>query len=138
MRAPSFDLADILADAGVGTQKATAGWGIYVSRLPDSPDTVVALFDSGGPRPLLNSPIDLPTVQVKVRGTVNGYDAAYVKALEVRDQLHGIARRDVGDTHYMLIAAYSDPSLVEYDENQRPIVACNFAIHRRGPAGPWR
>lgn len=138
MRAPSVDLSDMLAEAGVGVIAAESGWGIYTTRLPDTPDTAIALMDTPGLAPEIVQPIDRPVVQVLVRGTANGYDEAYAKAMGVRDRLHSMGRVTVGDTEYMFIHVFSDVGLIEYDENQRPVIAANYAITRRVPAGPWR
>ena len=73
------DFSGILVTAGVGTIGATSGWRIGVAVEPDGsgiPDTTITLFDTGGFSPNPKWIIDEPSVQIRVRGSPNGYQAA--------------------------------------------------------------
>ena len=128
----SLDLADLLATAGIGTQAATTGWGIYVSKEPTSPDTVITLFDEGSftanPNPKFL--LDNLAVEVRVRGAIFGYSAAYAKIQEVKDELLGKAAITVNGSSYKGFWMLGDISLVNYDEANRPILTSRFIVAR--------
>lgn len=123
----------MLAEAGVGTLAGERGWAIYAIQEPTSPDTCITVYDTGGFPPTLNrDPVRAPTVQVRVRGTVGGYRAAYAKVHEAVTQLHGRCRQVRGATEYMLVRQMSDVAFLEVDEKGRPVLVVNFMAYRQG------
>ena len=135
MQSPAVDMADILESSAIGAGDigASSGWSIHVSTIPDdsnTPDTVIGLFDYGGGQPIANYTYDYPSVQVRVRGAKAGYQAAWTKANEIKEALHGLANETWNGTRYIQILCTSDVMFVGYDENHRPILTVNFEIHR--------
>jgi len=135
MQAPSVDIADILESSavGAGTIKASSGWSIHVSIIPDdsnTPDTVIGLFDYGGGQPIANYTYDYPQVQVRIRGAKAGYQVAWAKANEVKEALHGLTNETWNSTRYIQILCTSDIMFIGYDKNHRPMFSINFSIHR--------
>ena len=128
----SKDMADVLQTAGLGTQAATSGWGIYVSKEPTTPDTTITLFDEGSFSANANAKflLDHLSVEVRVRGVPFGYSAAYTKMQEVKDELLGRAAETVNGSEYIGIWMLGDISLQNYDENNRPILQARFLISR--------
>lgn len=130
MNPPSEDIKDILVDQSIGTFKATTGWSIQISKMPDSPDTCVGVFDQPGLEPETKFRYDRPGVQVLIRGAKMGYVAAYAKAEDVKEALHGRDNEAWNGTRYLQILAESDPIPMGYDDNNRPLFSVNFLIHR--------
>ena len=126
MRSPAIDVKDVLDDAALGT----FGTDLFVSKLPDSPDACVCVFDTGGFAPESGYVYERPTVQVQVRGAVGAYEAAYNKAVAVKNALHDLHNQSWGVSRYIGIWAMSDVLHLGYDDKNRPLFSVNFRIHR--------
>lgn len=119
---------DLLVTAGVGTRGATSGWGIYAGKEPKTPHTTVTLFATGGLVPNPKWLLDEPTFQVRVRGTAGGYEAAFDKAVEVKDALLGLPSQTIGTTRWVSVLMPNDITNIGYDENERPRFTLNFRL----------
>ena len=119
------DLAQILQLSGIGT----IGADIFLGRLPDSPDNVVALFPTGG------FPQDLPlpdvrmTVQVLVRD--ESYRAAYERIWRIYNLLDGGQRGRFIQSptgRRMVAQAMQPPQSLQDDESRRSIFVFNLSV----------
>jgi hypothetical protein len=133
-----------LTVAGLCSSSGMNGYTLIKSWLPDSsaiPDRVVALIETGGFAPMLPVEIDQPTFQVKVRGNVAaatsaGYSGARAEAESIKNELHGLGAillptsSAAGARYYVQIAAQQEPALLHYDQQQRPVIVCNFRAMR--------
>jgi len=135
---PSEDIKDILVGAGIGTFAGTSGWGIYISREPETPDTVVTIYDTGGDPPSPKFLLDFPTVQVRIRGARQDYKNAFVKAQSVKDALLGVGQTTVNGTLYVGITQIGDINFIAYDDSERPIFTTNWQIIREPTTGTHR
>jgi hypothetical protein len=131
------DIKDMLEDSsiGAGTFKATTGWSIHLTEMPDdgnTPDTCIAVLDTGGPRPDPDPDKNIgnPTFQILVRGARMGYQDAWDKAYEILQSLHGKHGEDWNSTRYIQIFATSDILRLGYDESRRPLLSINFSVMR--------
>ena len=119
---------DVLVIAGVGTFAATSGWSITVGNLPVSPNTAIAVEQTGGfpsnPKYLL----DYPNIQVLVRGAPNGYVEAKAKILAVKDALLGLPTQVVNGDKWVMVKALGDIASLGYDTNNCPIFSMNFTL----------
>lgn len=120
-------LDDILArlDAESVTGGAT-GWETSISFLPDAPNKVIAVFETGGDVPEMamggvNYP--KPTFQIRIRGDVFEYQDARTKAQEA---LVALQRHQVNDQIFM--AVQSAPLSLGNDKNDRPNMTINFRV----------
>lgn len=138
MSSPSEGIRDLLVAAGIGTYAATTGWSIHISKQPDKPDTAITIYDSGGrpknPRWLL----DFPTVQVRVRGLVNGYLAARAKCEDIDNALVGLPSQDLNGDRWTMLTQISAPTFLGYDENQRPEFSMNYQLTIEPASGTYR
>ncbi len=128
MQPPCKDIRDMLI-AEIPESDIDAS-DIHLSRLPATPDALVAVLDQAG-----SPPEDLilyykPKVQVLVRGDPAQYQTAYERAQLIQDLLHGYGPVEVNDTHYVGVWATSDIIPVGYDESNRPVFSLNFMVHR--------
>lgn len=138
MSDPSDGVKDLLVAAGVGIFSAITGWGIYISKEPTTPDTVITIYDTGG-RP--SNPkwlLDYPNVQVRVRGSKGGYQAAYIKMKAVKDALLGLPSQTVGGDQWVAVNEIGGIILLHYDENDRPILVSNYELIIEPAAGTHR
>ncbi len=138
MKSTSEDMKGVLVSASVGTFAATSGWAIFIGQEPTSPDTVVTLFDAGGSSPNPKNLLDNPNIQVRIRGAVNGYQAAYTKALAVRDALLGLTKRTINNTVYVGVYQMGDIMFIGFDDNSRPLFVTNWRIYREPSSGTYR
>lgn len=128
MTAPSVGVKDILVTAGVGvfTSPSSSDWAIKISKVPDAPDKVIVLFDSGGlpanPRWLL----DYPDVTVIVRGTV--YVDTYAKMKAVMDALLGYPPGAVNGDNWDGVIMRVAPAFIGYDQKDRPQFSATFGL----------
>lgn len=133
------DLKDVLETASIGTFAATSGWGIYISKEPDTPDTTITLYPYGSPvEPNPKFLIDYLNVQARIRGDVQGYAAAQTKAQAVKDALLGLTAQTVNTSKYIGVWMNTDIFLLRYDDNDRPILVINFRVIREPASGTYR
>lgn len=133
-----------LTAAGLCSSSGLNGYVLVKSWLPDSTvlaDRVVAIVETGGFAPMLPVEIDQPTFQVKVRGNVAAatsaaYSGARAQAQSIKDTLHGLggvllpSSSAAGARYYVQVAAQQEPALLHYDQQQRPVIVCNFRAMR--------
>lgn len=138
MSDPAKGVKDLLVSASVGSFASTAGWGIFIGRLPTSPDTAIACVTTGGISPFPHILLNQPSVQVLVRGAPNGYVAAEAKARAVVDALLGIDSQNVNGDFWGGIRQLGDVASLGYDDRDRPLFTCNFSIIVEPQSGGYR
>jgi len=130
MNAPSQDIATLLEISDIGLTLAS---DLFISREPASPDNCVTLYDTPGSPPVVfmnkNEKYFYPAIQVRIRN--NDYRQGYSLGKQIATMLHGEGQTEINDTYYSLIAAQSEPFLLEYDKNNRAIFIINFNLQRR-------
>jgi hypothetical protein len=128
MNAPAQDIKDILVDASIGL---TFNTNLFVGKEPADVNVLcVTVLDSGGFDSDPNYSYERPTVQVRVRGAVGGYQAAYAKAAQVKSTLHGNTLTEKNNARYIVILCMGDILPLGFDEENRPLFTVNFRIHR--------
>lgn len=130
MTIPSQDIVLHLTNDGV----VSAGWSIFFSRWPSSPDQCIVVNDTGGFDPNPKFMLDFETVQVLVRGELNGYIAAYDKATDIKRSLLGLTGVTLNGVLYIGIWMQSDIVAIGYDEEGRPRLSTNWRLTREAPA----
>lgn len=129
--------------AGYASSTGLGGWVLMKSRLPDStalPDKLVAIIETAGLPSEARTEVDKPGFQLLVRGTSlqrgsSGYSEARSQAQSIKNDLHARGPGALGTTagstqYYVGIWAQQDPFLLEYDAQNRPVIACNFLAQR--------
>lgn len=119
---------DLLEAAGVGTFAATSGWAIYLSKYPAAPNTVIAIYNSGGRAPNPKWALDYPSLNIQVRGAKNGYQAAVTKVQEVKDVLLGLDSQDINGDRWVSVTMPGEPAFLGYDDDNRPMFSLNFRL----------
>jgi len=132
MNAPSQDIKDLL-EASSATTGLIFGSTLFVGQEPDGggvADKVVSIFDTGGGQPDTKRTLKLPTIMIKIRGDVFGYQAGYTLAELIVTTLHAVENTTVNSTRYIYIIAQSDINFLGYDKSNRPMWTINFRIMR--------
>jgi hypothetical protein len=129
MNMPSVDVKDILEEES--SLALTFGTDLYINREPKIPDDCVTIFDTPGSTPAMTMADDsyyYPSVNIRVRGA-KSQDAMSL-AQSIRDKLHGRSHETINDTYYSVMIC-SEPSLLDWDENNRARYIINVEIQRR-------
>lgn len=123
------DIGDYLSSGGIGT----LGVNLFLSMLPDAPDSCVAVFETGG-LPSIHTmngttPIaEYPSVQVICRA--KNYTTARILARDVDFLLNGLRNRTINGVQYKWVQHQQSPFFIMRDENNREEIGCNYNIIR--------
>jgi len=127
MNSPAEDIANILADEGIGT----IATDLFCFEMPSDPDECICTYDTGGFPPQAGYRYDYPTVQIIVRGRRGGYRDIYTIAESIKVLLHGKANFYTDSPNRIVaIWAMGDIITLGNDESGRPLLSLNFRIHR--------
>ena len=130
MKATSIDIASLLeADPDMGL---AVGVNMYIGKEPSTPSQCVTIFDTQGYSPQLNlisQGYEYPSVQIRVRAV--DFQTAWTIIETIKTKLHGLAQQTINGTLYSVIYCASGPALLDWDDNSRARVICNFNIQRR-------
>ena len=139
MPSRAIEMKDLLVLASVGTFNVTDPadndtWSINVARLPEKPDRCIVLYDSGGRAPNPQYLIDYPTVQIKIRGSENDYEALAGgagtdgKVDDVVNALLGLDSQTINGDIWVSVSMIGDRNFIGYDDNGRPLFSLNFQL----------
>lgn len=128
MTAPSIGAKDILVAASIGvfTNPTSSQWAIRISKLTDTPDQVIALFDTGGLPPEPKWLLDYPDISCLIRG--RDYQTAYTKAKAVQDALLGYPAGTVNGDTWAGVIIRSPLTFIGYDEKDRAQFSITFGL----------
>jgi hypothetical protein len=118
-----------LAAANVGSLGST----LFLSRMPDTPDACVTVYESGTGYPLYTlgvggPPVVVTNVQVVARAVREDYPAARTKITAVVAALEAVADGTYDGVRVLRVEQSGRPIPMGYDDNDRPRVAMNFAV----------
>jgi len=120
---PSQGAKDLLAaHAGV------SGWAIEIGAMPDTPNKVIMISDTGGQTPNPKWLLDFPTIQTLIRGEVSGYLDTFTEAKAVKDLLLGIDSQVLNGDNWNGITLNGDLRFIGRDKSSRPMFSVNFAL----------
>jgi hypothetical protein len=131
------ELAQYLETEGTGNYDPDGITGdIFVAVMPPKPDAAIAIFPTGGSRADGRHAYDYPTVQVRVRGTLDPRPA-YTRLQGIYNLLHGLDNIVLsGGTHiFNCNGLQSAPQYIGADSNQRHEFVINFEFHIRAETG---
>jgi len=112
----------------------TIGTNLFLSKMPDTPDTCVCIYEYQGSAPLMTFgataiQIDRPSVQISVRAARDDYATARDLAQALRTLVSGI----VNETSSGVVMKRVEPTGSFYslsvDQLERPRVVFNLDCH---------
>ncbi len=125
-------MAEFPVSQGAKDQLAThvgiSGWAIEIGTMPDKPDKVIVINDTGGLAPNPKWLLDFPTLQILVRGAVGTYLVTFREAKAVKDLLLGITATVLNLDNWVSVTQSGDLMSIGRDDNQRPIFSVNFNL----------
>jgi hypothetical protein len=117
----------------VSTGRITAlGTDCFINWMPETPDAVVVLTETGGSAPEYSLGGSQPPVlrsyglQVRVRGAITGAQAARTLIENIWSDLGLVSSRTINSTVYHVIVPVSSPMYLGRDTNERPEFTANF------------
>lgn len=126
-----------LQAAGLGTRAAD----LWESRMPESPDACVAVFEEAGVAPLLalgasDVDVERPRLVIWARAATTAAARAKMRQIWARYRAKGeasLAKDAGGTTRYLSITAVHSPFLLKRDQaatggGERVTFACNFDV----------
>lgn len=138
MTTPAVELAQFLADNGIGQRGGNTQWSVHVSREPAAPDDVVTLYDTGGGEPpSIDTNLRDFVLQVRVRSAdyVQGM-ARHQLIFDLFAQPNAAAlgqalERNIGLHRYVGIWVAGEVTHIGRDENDRFLITANYELHRK-------
>lgn len=109
-----------------GVAAATA---IFVGDMPDAPDNIICLFQSGGFDPshsFDSRQFEEPTFQVRIRNV--SYAMADTKAQAIKDALDGQTELTINGNRYISIFQQGDILPLGKDSKNRSELSLNFRV----------
>lgn len=128
MSDPAVGIKDLLVAAGIGTFAGTSGWAIFIGKLPQKPETAIAIVNTGGETSNPKYLLDYPSVQVLLRGAKNGYQTAYSKALAIKNALLGLPSQTINSDWWVQVNMIGEIASLGFDENDCPMFSVNFSL----------
>ena len=125
------DIGSFLDSASISTQDLTLGTNLFLGRLPESPDTCVALVQTAGVVPIDTfgtsfPPLENQGLQTLIRAT--SYATAESLAVDVFKALAAVENATLTSTLYLKIEAQQSPFALLRDEQERQVMSCNYII----------
>lgn len=120
------------------------GTDIFIDQMPQSPDSMIAVYNSGGPAGTLGFGssellVDRPTIQIRVRGTPEDSRTPHLLALAIHDMLGRLQAVTLNDgiseqSFYHSLTPVQEPFIFDRDESKRVIYLFNLAIEKDVPS----
>ena len=125
MTAPSTGIKDLLVAANLGAF-GSGVWPIYISKMPDTTDQCIAIYDSGGQSPDPKWLLDYPNVVVMVRAKT--YPDASSKIRAIRSKLLGLPSQDLNGDRWVSVTQLGDIVDVGRDEKDRQVLTTTYRL----------
>jgi len=109
----------------------TLGTNLFLSKMPESPDFCVALFEYEGLPPIetfgpSGFAVERPSLQVMVRAAREDYVTARDKAVTLRNLVSAISNTTLSNVGILRVASMGSVMPLGTDELERPIIVFNF------------
>ncbi len=123
-------LGDYLQTNSIGT----LGTNLFLGKMPDSPDYCVCLYEYEGMAPMQSfggNPydVDMPRIQIVVRGARDDYPTARDGAKSIKDILSDITDVTISSTKVLRVASLGSTIPLGLDDKDRPRIAANFQAY---------
>jgi hypothetical protein len=129
---PSDDILDMLVADAILVADTTG----FVNKEPSENnlkdgDPIAIVYDTGGFDPdATGKVLDMPTINVRVKGKPGDTVGAMALAQSIKTALHQRDPETINSARYMGIWQLGDIAFVEDDDRNRPILTANFRMHR--------
>ena len=123
-------LGDYLQTNSIGT----LGTNIFLGKMPASPDYCITLYEYEGMAPSETFgnhayDIDMPRIQIVVRGARDDYPTARDGVKTIRDLIANITDVTISSTKILRVASLGATIPLGLDDKDRPRIAANFQAY---------
>lgn len=123
-------VGDYLVTQSVGTLGTT----IFLGKQPPTPDFCITIYEYEGMQPLESfggNPydIDMPRIQVVVRGARDDYPTARDSITNIRGLLADLTDVTISSTKVLRVASLGASIPLGLDDKDRPRIAANFQAY---------
>jgi hypothetical protein len=104
---------------------------LFSSRMPDKPDSLVAVYEYPGRSPEYRLGSSQPFVRrprIQIQSRARSYRAARQKAEDTYNALARVAYKSFADRAYMVIIPLDDPGFLTRDQSTRSILVFNCEV----------
>jgi hypothetical protein len=127
-------ILEALGDYLVTNSLGTLGTNIFLGKMPASPDYCITIYEYEGQQPKESFgttayDIDMPRIQVVVRGARDDYPTARDGAKTVRDLIAAISNVTISSTKVLRVASLGALIPLGLDDKDRPRIAANFQAY---------
>lgn len=127
-------ILEALGDYLVTNNRGTLGTNIFIGKMPATPDSCITLYEYEGqlPKEHFGSSgfdIDMPRVQVMVRGARDDYPTARDALQSIRILLSGLTNVTISSTNILRVASVGSIIPLGLDDKDRPRFTANFQVH---------
>lgn len=124
-------ILEAVGDYLVANGQGTLGTNIFLSVMPETPDALVAVYESVGDTPSFTMggaavAINRPVIEVICRASRGDYPTARDKAESIRNLLGAVAGQTLSGIQVLRMAPQGWLNPLGDDENLRPTVSVNF------------
>ena len=125
------DIGSYLNSASISTQDLTLGTNLFLGRLPESPDSCVALVQTAGVNPTDTfgtsfPPLENQGLQTLIRAT--SYATAEALAVDVFKSLTSVENATLTSTLYFKIEGQQSPFALLRDDQERQVMSYNYIV----------
>jgi hypothetical protein len=119
------DITSRLQTDGIGTSGTTLFWAV----MPDSPNDLVAVYETAGPTGEYTKQGPAGTyTRLQILTRSKSYAAAMTKALAAYSSIDDL-RQTIGSTRYHIRALHRPFDVGAQDEAGRTIISCNYEAY---------
>ena len=127
-------ILEALGDYLNGKEGLTQGTNLFLSKMPDTPDLCVTIYEYEGMAPSEHfggNPydVDQPRIQVVVRGARDDYPTARDKLHAVRALLSDLTDVTISTTKILRVASLGAYLPLGLDDRDRPRLSANFQCY---------
>jgi hypothetical protein len=129
------EVGAFLAAAGLGV----IGADLFLGKLPNDPPACGAVYEYGGFAPegqfgASGIRHETPAIQVVFRGEPHDYAGPRAKAKTAFVALTNVETQSLSGTFYHWIHAQQSPFLLQRDDAERTLIACNYLCEKEPSA----
>ena len=127
-------ILEALGDYLVTNTRGTLGTNIFLGKMPATPDFCITLYEYEGlaPRESFGGnpyDIDMPRIQVVVRGARDDYPTARNEVTTIRGLFADLTDITISNTRILRVASLGASIPLGLDDKDRPRLAANFQVH---------
>lgn len=116
------DIAQDIHNQGI----AVLGQNLFIGYMPQTPDTCIAVFETGGLKPSIDLPLSDPTFQVLIRASTYLSGRTLLNSIRMRYHQFYNGMLVPNGTYFYSIVVQGEGAQLPQDANQLELFSINF------------